>query len=312
MNKNTKIWLNNILGGGISLLLLYFIYNEVTKQVSGIDSNAWKQTGNIVYLWLCVFLMIINISLEGSKWYLLSVSVAPVSYFRAFCSYLAGIAFSIITPNRIGEYPGRIFYLGNNTFRYITVAILGISAQLFSLYFFGILGLIYFNIVFPALIAKVALAVCLIISFSIVVIYLRFESWIPAMIRIKWLRKFSIYGRLLNRVTTKRQALILAMSLFRFAVFTAQYLFLLRWMNVNVPFAEGFCMAALFFWLLAVIPSIALTELGVRGTVSLYLFQHFSSNSVGILAATVGIWLLNLILPSILGSILIMRMRLLR
>ena len=106
--------------------------------------------------------------------------------------------------------------------------------------------------------------------------------------------------------------MVLALSLLRFSVFTAQYLFLLRWMNVAVPLAEGFIIAALFFWVIAVIPSVALTELGVRGNVSLYLFHNFSSNTVGMLAATMGIWLLNLILPSILGSVLVMRMRLLR
>ena len=100
--------------------------------------------------------------------------------------------------------------------------------------------------------------------------------------------------------------------MFRFIVFAAQYLFLLKWMNVSVPLPEGFFMAALFFWVMAVIPSIALTELGLRGAVSIYLFQHFSSNTLGMLAATTGIWLLNLILPSIFGSFLIMRMRLLR
>ncbi len=36
-------------------------------------------------------------------------------------------------------------------------------------------------------------------------------------------------------------------------------------MNVNVPLGAGFCMAALFFfWIMAVIPSIALTELASR------------------------------------------------
>ena len=83
-------------------------------------------------------------------------------------------------------------------------------------------------------------------------------------------------------------------------------------MNVKLPLEEGFCLAALFFWIMAVIPSIALKELGLRGSVGIYLFENFSTNTVGIIAATMGIWLLNLIIPSIIGSILILRMRLLR
>lgn len=240
-------------------------------------------------------------------------SVEPLSYSRAFSSYLTGMAFSIVTPNRIGDYPGRILYLGrNNTFRYVNVSILGAISQLSAIFLFGIAGLIYYNIAFPAIIAKMALGICIAGNIFIAVIYWRFEAWLPGMERIKWLKKFATYGRLLNRFTIRRQMIILGMSVLRFSIFTAQYLILLKWMNVNVPLAEGFCMAALFFWIMAVIPSIALAELGIRGNVSLYLFQHFSSNTVGILAATSGIWLLNLVLPSILGSILIMRMRLFR
>ena len=299
-------------GGIISFILLYSIYRQVGHQLVGIDHNAWRQTGPPAYLAMGILLMFVNVFLEGSKWYLLSRTVVAVSYGRAFASYLAGIAFSIITPNRIGEYPGRILYLGNNAYRYIAVAISGISAQLLSLYIFGICGLVYYNIFFPALIAKAALALCLISVVIMMVIYWRFDIWLPLISKIKFLRRFSIYGRLLNNVIARKRLLVLGMSLLRYLVFTAQYLFLLRWMNVIVPADQGFCMAALFFWLLGVIPSIALTELGVRGSLSLYLFHHFSNNTLGILAATMGIWLLNLILPSIIGSLLIMKMKLLR
>ena len=267
-----------------------------------------------MYLWVCIALMLVNTTLESYKWFILTNSVEPVKYSRAFSSYLAGIAFSIITPNRVGEYPGRILYLGrSNTFRYINVSVLGVTSQLWGVYILGLAGLIYYNIAFPAAIAQVALGFCLLANIFIAIIYWRFETWLPALEKIRWLRRFATYGRLLNRVTTGRQIVILGISMLRVAIFTAQYLFLLKWMNVNVPLAEGFCMSGLFFWVMAVIPSIALTELGVRGEVSLFLFRHFpSANTIGMLTATAGIWFLNLIVPSIIGSILILRMRLLR
>ena len=275
------------------------------------NADAWEQTGPIVYLLLCISLLFVNIFIETSKWYLLCSSVERINYYRAFSSYLVGMAFSIITPNRVGDYPGRILYLGrSNTFRYANVSILGAAAQLSAIFLFGLAGLIYYNIAFPCLIAKVALGICLAGNVFIAIVYWRFEAWIPGMEKIKWLKRFAVYGRLLNRFTIKRQMMVLCMSILRFGVFTAQYLFLLKWMNINLPWAEGFCMAALFFWIMAVIPSIALAELGIRGNVSLYLLLHFSSNTIGILAATSGIWLLNLVLPSVFGSIFIMRMKL--
>ncbi len=311
MNKNTKIWLNYLAGGAFSIFLLWSIYGQVMKQANSINSDAWQHPGPYWLLWACIALMFVNTSLEGLKWYMLTRSVAPISYKRAFSSYLAGVAFAIITPNRIGEYPGRILYLGKgNTSRYINVSILGITAQLWSVYFFGLLGLIYYNIAFPALIARVALGLCILVNILAAVLYRKFDYWLPWLEKFRWLQKFTLYGRLLTRITTKRQISVLGISILRFAIFTAQYLFLLKWMNVDVPFAEGFCMAALFFWIMAIIPSIALTELGIRGNVCIFLFRHFTTNTIGIITATTGIWLLNLIIPAIIGSVLIIRMRL--
>jgi hypothetical protein len=283
------------------------------KQVHGIDAEVWRHTGSNAYLWACVALMLVNTSLESYKWYILSNAVEPIKYRKALSSYLAGVAFSIITPNRVGEYPGRVLYLGRRgAARYVRVSVPGIMSQLWSVYLFGFAGLVYYNLAFPDTLAKSGLAFCIIVNIFFAVIYWRLEAWLPAMERITWLRRFFTYGKLLNKVSARMQFLILSISLCRFAIFTAQYLFLLTWMNVNMPLLEGFCMCTLFFWIMAVIPSIALTELGVRGAVSIFLFHHFSTNTVGMVAATAGIWLFNLIIPSVLGSLLILRMRLLQ
>jgi hypothetical protein len=302
-----------MLGAAISLLLLWSIYRQVSRQLTSIDANLWKHNGPDVFLILCIALLFVNVLLESGKWYMLTNMVEHMSYLRVLSSYLAGMAFSIITPNRIGDYPGRILYLGrSNTFRYVNVSVLGIVSQLSAIFLFGLCGVIYYNVVFSAPIVRFALALCLVANIGIAIVYWRFEKWLPFLGNIRWLKKYVVYARSLSRVNTGRQIVVLGFSILRFGVFTAQYLFLLRWMNVEIPLSEGFVVAALFFWVMAVIPSVALSELGVRGNVSLYLFHNFSSNSVGVLAATMGIWLLNLILPSIFGSVLIMRMRLLR
>ncbi len=255
--------------------------------------------------------MPLNVALEARKWHMLVRVAQPLSYRGAMASYLSGLALSIITPNRIGEYPARILYLKRkNTFRLISVSILGMVSQLFTWFIFGTIGLIYYNIAFPGWLPLLTLVFCLIITICIAIFYWRFESWLPLLQKFKWTRRYNVYAQLLNRFSNKALFNIIFISLLRFLVFTAQYLFLLSWLNVYMPLAEGFCMSALFFWVMAVIPSIALSELGERGQVSLYLFHHFSSNTLGILGATMGIWFLNLIIPSVIGSLLTIRMRL--
>jgi hypothetical protein len=313
LNKNTKIWLNYLLGGIISLLLLWGIYLQVQKQLHTTDISTIWQTGPSVFLWLCLLLMPVNLLLEGKKWHLLAGSAQTLSYRQAFSSYLAGIAISIVTPYRIGEYPGRILYLKRkNTFRLISVSILGSVAQMFTVFAFGLLGLIYYNMAFPGKAQQSVLIISAVITIIILVFYFTFERWLPLLERFRWMRRLNIYGQLLKRFSRRDQIMILLISIVRYVVFAAQYLFLLRWMNVYMPLTEGFYMVTVFYWAIAIIPTIALAELGERGQVSLFLFHHFSSNTVGILAATMGIWLLNLIVPAVLGSFLLFRMRILK
>ena len=313
MNKNTKIWLNYLIGGAISVFLIWNIWQQVTAHLKGVDPTAWEHTGPVVYVCVCIALMFLNTSLEGYKWHTLINTVEPSGFRASFSSYLAGVAFSLITPNRVGEYPGRILYLGKpGSIRYVPISILGVLSQLMAVYLFGLISLIYYSTLWPAPIVTLAITACLIVNIGFGLIFWKFKGSMALVEKIPWLRRVAIYARLLDKISLLLQLKILTISVLRFCIFTAQYLFLLRWMRVEMPLWEGFWIISLFFWIMSVIPSLALTELGIKGTVSLYLLNHYSSNDVGILAATVGIWLLNLIVPAATGSVLLMKMKYLR
>lgn len=254
--------------------------------------------------------MPINIFLETKKWQMLASTAYPLSIAKAFTSYLSGLAISIITPNRIGEYPGRILYLKRkNTIRLISASIVGITAQLFTVSVFGTIALIYFkwHIMFPF--HNITIILSIIISFCIGLFYFQFEKWLPLLKYFKWARRYNIYAKLVCRFYYKDLFNIVFISAIRFCIFTAQYLILLHWMKVDINLWQAFFSATLFFWIMAIIPSIALTELAERGQVGLYLFHHFTANTIGILGATFGLWLINLIIPAFIGSLLILRSR---
>ncbi|NDC76981.1 MAG: hypothetical protein EBZ67_03765 [Chitinophagia bacterium] len=61
---------------------------------------------------------------------------------------------------------------------------------------------------------------------------------------------------------------------------------------------------------MSVLPSIALLELGMRWQYSLLVFGAFSTDLLGICAATTGIWLVNLALPAVAGTLLMLGIRL--
>ena len=59
---------------------------------------------------------------------------------------------------------------------------------------------------------------------------------------------------------------------------------------------------------MTIIPTIALTELGVRGSVALYFIGLISSNDIGIVTASFTLWFINLAIPAIIGSAFVLRM----
>ncbi len=265
--------------------------------------------------WLIAALALLpaNLGIEAVKWRMLAGSAIPMTLRQSLKSLLGGIAFSIITPNRIGEYPGRILFLDKkNSTRLISVSVLGGCTQLLAVLIFGLLGLVYYAIHFPSALVYVLLAGCAALIWIVGLFYWCFERWAPLLERIRWLRKFHLYGQMLGRFSPREQWVILGLALLRFAVFTMQYYLMLRWMNVPVPLVDGFFLCALFFWAMAVIPSIALAELGIRGEVSLLLFHTYTANKLGLLSATFGLWAINLVIPALIGSILLLRLKWLR
>jgi len=65
------------------------------------------------------------------------------------------------------------------------------------------------------------------------------------------------------------------------------------------------------FVLMAIVPTLTfLTDLGFRWVAGIQVFQVFTSNTAGILAVSLGIWFFNLIIPALVGSLLILRIKL--
>ncbi|MBP6303552.1 MAG: hypothetical protein KA501_09240, partial [Bacteroidia bacterium] len=60
-----------------------------------------------------------------------------------------------------------------------------------------------------------------------------------------------------------------------------------------------------------VVPSFTLSDLGIRGASALYFFSFFTNKHLAILLSAYGLWVINLIVPALLGLILILRYRIL-
>jgi hypothetical protein len=116
----------------------------------------------------------------------------------------------------------------------------------------------------------------------------------------------------LDELNNWRLLRIVSLSFVRYLVFVGQYILLLQVMKVDIPIMACFWLIAVFYLVMAVAPTIGFVELPIRVTASWTLLQLYSSNELGVGAATLGIWLINLVLPAIIGSILMLRLKIVK
>lgn len=76
--------------------------------------------------------------------------------------------------------------------------------------------------------------------------------------------------------------------------------------GVHTTIFQAFWAISVLYLVLAIVPSIAIAELGIRGKFSVALLSLYTSNYIGIMGSTFGIWFLNLFIPAITGSIFIL------
>ncbi|PUZ22089.1 UPF0104 family protein [Chitinophaga costaii] len=268
-------------------------------------------------------LMLVNWGIEARKWQLLVNRLEHISFIRAFRATLAGVSLSIHTPNRVGEYGGRVLYLKNkNKIKGIAVTIVGSFSQLITTIIFGLIGLAYYlyhyslsagnEAVMDPRWEKFLLAVLLLVCIFVIILYFRLQWIVTLFEKIPVLRKVRIFVAIVARYKPRELSILLLLSAIRYMVFSAQYLILLGALGVEIVWWQGFLMNSVIYLALAIIPTFAMVELGVRGQVSVYVLRQLSNNTAGIIYATAAIWVINLCVPAILGIVLLLGIKIFR
>ena len=95
-------------------------------------------------------------------------------------------------------------------------------------------------------------------------------------------------------------------------VFVLQYVLLLHVMQVSIPLVVCFWLMSVFYLVMAVAPTIGFIDLPVRITASWVILKWYTHNEVCVSTAALGIWLINLVIPAIIGSLLILNVKILK
>lgn len=320
-NKNIRIFINYFLGPILFTWLSYSIYQQLQQQ-PGLE-KSWqhiRESFNSHRIWNLVavlLLMLTNWTIETFKWKLAVQKIQKVGFFTAFKAILSGVSFSVTTPNRVGEYLGRVLYMNEgNRLKAISSTITGSISQLIVTLIMGLAGLMILRspIESSRMISSFWLDIMLWGVGAGVLILTLFYFRLSGMVRwIDGLPGSKRWGWLIETLEDFNATLLLrllSLSALRFVVFIIQYYLLFQLFDVHVSLWQSWWAVSVSFLIMAVIPTIALfTDLGLRGKVSLMLLGMFSGNNLGIGLTAVSIWFINLIIPALAGSLLILSIK---
>lgn len=321
-NKNIKILVNYGLGPVLFGWFSYAIYQQVKTQphleealdnlrqsVTGIQS--WK-------LYLAIVLIPVNWGLEARKWQVLLRPVESIGLFHSFKAVLAGLAFSMNTPNRIGEYGGRVLYVHEgHRWKALSLTMVGSFSQLMITLIMGLGGLVFllFNPITAAGIAAYSIWIRVLLWGTVLVTVLLFLLYFKLTQILQWAEKLPRAKTFLQHITIIEKLPVtillrtISLSFIRYIIFVIQYILLLQLFGVEAVIWHSFWLICVMYLVLAITPTIALAEAGLRGQVGLLLFSLVSANKFGIVGAATAIWFINLIIPALIGSLLFISLK---
>jgi hypothetical protein len=298
----------------------------VYKQVSGqkdIDLHFSSLVASLqgwgALLLLCVLvIMLVQWLLEAKKWQVMLSPEHPVKLSEAFRMILSGIALSIATPNRMGEFAGRVMHLpSGQRLQGTAFTVIGNFAQLIVTCMAGSIALCMEwqdQHLYPTGKGLQAIQSLLLWATPFTIIFfilLYFKAglvfnWILSLRMLgKFRDKLGALATIPNHILLK----VLLLSSLRFAFFILQYWLLFRLTNTGIDLRDTFTGISIMLLWLAIVPTFSFLELGLRWEFALLLLGSLTENTLGIAVSVTAVWLINLMLPAAVGAIGLLRYR---
>ena len=263
------------------------------QRLGMVDTN-WS-VNNLFLTCLVLLLMPINWFLEAKKWQLLCQST-QLSLSKAIKSVMLGLSLESVMPFGTGSATGRVMSL-NNTDRTndFSMAFIGQWTQTLITLLAGVFGTY-------VVVQKGGL---LEFSYSW---ELFFISLIVLIIGFFTLRHFEIGDKVQASIQPIRNfnwqnwLKLFAYSGLRYLVFLSQFVLLLFIFNPQIELWLSVALSTWVFVARTIVPRLtSLETLGIRAAAAWYFSSLFALAFSGIMYAIIVLWIINLLLPSLIG-----------
>lgn len=294
-------YINILIQVTIGVVAILIIYNKLQDSFNSKATLIILGKVNILYLIFAFFLLFINWGVEAIKWKYAIKKTVQIPFNKAYKFTLTAVTASLVTPNRMGEIPFRALMLGKSYFKDATLkTIVASFSQLTITVLMGLISLMFIKL--PLIQDyQVIVFILLLISLVLMIIVL-FKTTKISLI----LNKFRVFKRykLFNALSDfnyKEIIILLFLSLIRYSIFSFQFYLVFMTFGIELTTINHIMLIPFFFLLTTVIPTILISEIGVRGSVAIYLFSCFLDMEIHVLLAAVTLWVINVGLPALIG-----------
>lgn len=307
LNKNKLFqvvkWLVMLAAYGFLIYKLAHIeyWNELKNtfdEVSGI---------RFLFLLLVIVLMPVNWLLEAVKWQKLTEKSSKITLSTSLKSVLAGLSTGYITPNRIGDFAGRVLFLPNeHRLSGIALSLINSLTQNIVVAIFGLAGALFYFTKYRSENNFSNYLIWIGIGFTLsLLLYFAFPKLLNKLKTGSLSQKVRGMIASLTKFTFSDLTVIVLISVFRYAIFCLQYFLLLHFFEINAPFSQALFAIPTMYLLITFTPSLAASEPAIRGSYAVLIFSVFSGNTIGIMLTGILIWLINFVVPMLTGTVLI-------
>ena len=159
----------------------------------------------------------------------------------------------------------------------------------------------------------------LLMNFSIFILALAFSGffllfffnihWINGLLsKIKFLKPYKRFFIIFSKFKVSALLHILMYSLSRILIFSTQYFLIIHLLIPEIAPLDMVLILFIFYFIQSSMPSLDLLDIGLRATTAAYFFSFVTDQEIAVMAAVASIWLINLIIPAILGSVFVLKL----
>jgi uncharacterized membrane protein YbhN (UPF0104 family) len=288
----------------LGIVYLLFLFREKTLIVSwDVLRTALERSPGAILL--TVVLMPLNWFIEMEKWGNLAQSVQTLRVREVVYSILIGTFASIITPNRLGELGGRLYYIkkGNR----LSILYINFMCSLSQMVITFLLGGIAIFYLYDYLDKYLFVSRTIYIGLALLAMIFTLVAYLRSKLLMKLLSFFGSSGRMAHSkvIGTGKRLELLLKSGVRYAVFSAQFILLLQVFDPSIHFLKAGAMTSFIFLGTSLLPLGWISSLAVRASFAYFTLDLVGfDGSVGLMSSVI-LWIINLFIPALIGLFLI-------